>query len=318
MDFKDYYDILGVSRQASQDEIKKAYRKLARKYHPDVNPNNPEAETKFKEVSEAYEVLSDKEKRQKYDALGKDWNKYQQAGGQGGFDWGKYSSGQPGGGYHYEFRGNPGDYEDLFGGGGFSDFFANIFGGMGGGGPRTRGRGTAGAMKGQDYEANLQITMQEAYEGTARVINVQGNRLRIQVKPGVTEGQRLRLKGKGGPGMNGGPAGNLYINVHIQDHPDWEREGDDLIVTEHVDLYTAILGGDLPVRYPGGELKLKVKPGTKNGATLRIRGKGFPQYDNPGQHGNLLVKLYIELPQELSEREQELFRELAQLRGKNV
>jgi curved DNA-binding protein len=303
VNFKDYYTILGVSKTASQDEIKKAYRKLARKYHPDVNPNNKEAEEKFKEVSEANEVLSDPEKRKKYDQLGADWKKYEQAGAQGGFDWGQYSSGR-GGGFH--------DPNDIFGQGGFSDFFESIFGGFNGGRSNTQSRSRT--YKGQDLETNFDLTLKEAYEGTDRKVNVDGNHLKIRIKPGIADGQRLRVPGKGGTGANGAENGDLYINIRLIPDPVYQRKGDDLYKDQAIDLYTAVLGGEITVNTLSGGIKLKIAPETQSGTSLRIKGKGFPHFSTPDTFGNLYLKLKVETPKGLSEEEKELFRQLAALK----
>jgi curved DNA-binding protein len=310
VDFKDYYKILGVDKKASADDIKKVYRKLARKHHPDVNPNSKEAEEKFKEISEAYEVLSDPEKRQKYDQLGADWKRYEQAGhpGGGGFDWSKYSQGQGGGQYQYRT-----DYEE-FGGGGFSDFFENLFGGFGGRQSRQGGRH---AFKGQNYTAELDISFEEAYRGTARILTMNGQQLRINIKPGVAEGQKLRLAGKGGPGAAGGPAGDILINVHVHGDARYRRQGNDIYKDQQVDLYTAMLGGEITVETLGGSsIKMKIPAETQNGATLRLKGKGFPVYGQTEQYGDLYLKIQVQMPKDLSEKEKELVKELAALRGK--
>ncbi len=309
MEYKDYYKILGVDKTASKEEIKKQYRKLARKYHPDVNPDNKEAEAKFKDINEANEVLSDDEKRKKYDELGADWNHYQQAGGQGGgFDWSKYAR-QGGGGYtRYE-----GNMEDFFGGGDFSDFFSSIFGDAAGG-QRTR-RSTNMAFKGQDYTAELQLTLQEAYEGTKKTITVNDKNLRITIHPGVEDGQTIRLKGNGSPGMNGGENGDLYITLRISPDPEFTRKGNDLYVDAPVSIYKAVLGGDAVINTLSGQLKIKIKPETKNGTMLRLKGKGFPVYRQEGQFGDMYVKINVQTPENLSEKEKDLFKQLAQLRN---
>jgi curved DNA-binding protein len=305
VDFKDYYKILGVDKNASADEIKKVYRKLARKHHPDVNPNNKEAEEKFKEISEAYEVLSDPEKRKKYDQLGADWKRYEQAGhgGGGGFDWSKYSQG--GGQYQYKT-----DFEDF--GGGFSDFFESIFGGFG---QRTRQGGGRHAFKGQNYQADLDIALEEAYRGTARILNINGQQLRINIKPGVADGQKLRLAGKGGQGANGGQAGDILIHLHVRPDSRYRLKGNDLYKDQPVDLYTALLGGEITVdTLDGSAIKMKIPAETQNGATLRLKGKGFPIYGKIDEHGDLYLKIQIQLPKNLTEKEKELVRELAAVR----
>ncbi|TDN39697.1 J domain-containing protein [Hymenobacter sp. UV11] len=312
MDYKDYYKILGVEKNATTEQIKKAYRKLARQYHPDVNPNNPAAEQKFKEANEANEVLSDTEKRQKYDQMGADYQRYQQAGGgrgaggagagPGGFDWNQYAQG---GG----FGGAGGGSE--FGGGGedFSDFFSSLFGGGGGGGRSNR----PGA--GSDYQAELELSLEEAYAGGPRTITVNGKNLRITIQPGVTDGQTIRLRDQGGPGRNGGPNGALLITFRILPDARYARTGDDLTQDVPVSLYRALLGGEQTVETLGGPVKIKLKPETTNGSRLRLRGKGFPVYRQEGQHGDLYLRLNVQLPTDLSEEERDLIRQLAKLRG---
>lgn len=311
MEYKDYYQTLEVSKTATKDEIKKSYKKLARKYHPDVNPNNKEAEEKFKAISEAYEVLGDDEKRKKYDQLGADWKRYEQAGGAGGggFDWSQYAGGQPGGGRYAQYEGD-------FGGGDFSDFFSSIFGGMGGGaGGRTQGgRRSSMAFRGQDYNAELQMPLEEAYHGGNKTLTVNGKNLRINIKPGVADGQTIRLKGQGGPGMNGAENGDLYITFRINSDPKYTRKGDDLFVDAPVSVYKAALGGEEVVDTLSGKIKIKIQPETQNGKMLRLKGKGFPVYNHPGQHGDLYIKTLLHLPEKLTEKEKELFRQLAELR----
>lgn len=308
MEYKDYYKTLGVEKTATAEQIKKAYRKLARQHHPDVNPNDPEAERKFKEVNEANEVLSDADKRKKYDQLGADWQRYEQqgagrgpAGGRGapsgGFDWGQYTQG--GGG------GSPFGDE----GGDFSDFFGSIFGNMGGGGRSTR----PGA--GQDYQAELELGLEEAYQGGPRTITVNGKNLRLNVKPGVADGQTIRLRGQGGPGRNGGPDGALLLTFRLAPDARYARTGNDLTQDVPVDLYTALLGGEQTVATLGSPVKIKIKPETPNGTRLRLRGKGFPVYDQPGQFGDLYLRLTIALPQHLTDEEKALIGQLAALRS---
>ncbi len=321
MEFKDYYKILGISKKASQDEIKKAYRKLAQKYHPDRNPNDKKAEEKFKDVSEAYEVLSDPEKRKKYDELGSDWKKYEQAGaGTGGFDWSKYASqgGFGGRGRTYTYQG---DFEDVFGGG-FSDFFEQFFGG--GFGTQTRGRrsnfggfGQQSAAKGQDLKASLDISLSDAYQGAEKVVNVQGKKLRIKIKQGIKDGQTLRLKQKGGQSPAGGPNGDLYLTINVKEQKGYQRDGNDLYIDFPVDLYTAVLGGDAHLKSLNGALKFKIPAGTNSGTNLRAKGKGFTDYDNPGKKGDLYAKVLVQVPQKLSKKEKELFRELASFKKQN-
>jgi curved DNA-binding protein len=318
VEYKDYYKILGVDKKASQEEIKKAYRKLARKYHPDVNPNDKEAEAKFKDLNEANEVLSDEEKRKKYDTLGADWNRYQQAGGApggGGFDWSKYAQQGGGGGGYTRYEGN---MEDLFGDGGFSDFFSTFFGGAGGGGSRQRARGGNMAFAGQDYTAELHLSLQEAFTGAKKTITVHEKNLRITIHPGVEDGQTIRLKGNGGPGVNGGENGDLYITLRIDPEPDYTRKGNDLYIETQVSVYKAILGGEQVIDTLSGSLKIKIKPETKNGTLLRLKGKGFPVYRREGEAGDLYVKINVQLPENLSAQEKELFSQLAKLRNEDV
>lgn len=305
MEYKDYYKALGVEKNATTDQIKKAYRKLARQYHPDVNPNNPEAERKFKEVNEANEVLSDEEKRRKYDQLGADWQRYQQAGasagagrGQGGFDWSQYA--QQGGFSSADF----GDDTD------FSDFFGSIFGNRGGG---RAGGSRAGA--GSDYQAELELTLEDAYQGGPRTLNVNGKSLRITIQPGVEDGQTIRLRDQGGPGRNGGPNGSLYITLRVLPDPRFARNGNDLTQEVQVPLYRALLGGEQVVETLAGPVKINIKPETQNGTRLRLRGKGFPVYKQEGQFGDLYLRLTVQLPQQLTDKEKELLRQLAALRN---
>lgn len=305
MDYKDYYQALGLDKSATKDQIKKAYRKLARQYHPDVNPNDAEAERKFKEINEAHEVLSDEEKRQKYDQLGADWQRYQQAGpgaGRGssqGFDWSQYAQG---GGFQ-------GGAEDAFGGADFSDFFSSMFGNMGGG-----AAGGSRPRAGQDYQAELELTLEEAYHGGPRTLTVNGKNLRITIQPGVEDGQTIRLRDQGAPGRNGGPSGSLYITFRLLPDARYTRTGPDLTMDVPVSIYTALLGGEQVVETLSGPVKITIKPETQNGTRLRLRGKGFPVYRQPGQFGDLYLRLNLTLPQHLTEQEKTLFRQLADLR----
>jgi curved DNA-binding protein len=304
MDYKDYYKVLGVEKTATTDQIKKAYRKLARQYHPDVNPNDATAEQKFKEVNEANEVLSDSEKRQKYDQLGADYQRYQQSGGAGrgsqagGFDWGQYSQG--GGGFGgSSFGGEEAD---------FSDFFSSLFGGAGGAGGGRSSRPGAGG----DYQAELELTLEEAYHGGPRTITVQGKNLR---QPGVADGQTIRLRDQGGPGRNGGPNGSLLITFRILPDARYARTGDDLTQDVPVSLYRALLGGEQTVETLGGPVKIKLKPETTNGSRVRLRGKGFPVYREKDKFGDLYLRLNVQLPTNLTDEERALVEQLAQLRG---
>ena len=306
MEYKDYYKTLGVDRNAEGKEIKKAYRKLARQYHPDVNPGDKAAEEHFKDINEAYEVLSDAEKRQKYDQLGSSWQQWQRTGRDpSGFDWSQWSSGAQPGGVRVEYR-DLGDLEDLLGRGGFSDFFQAIFGGMGA--PQARPR------RGQDYTQPVEITLEEAFQGTARMIQKDGRRLEVKIPPGVKTGSKVRVAGEGSPGMAGGTSGDLYLEVTVLPHSTFEREVDDLRCELPVSLYTAVLGGEVKVPTLSGDVMLNIPPESQGGRTFRLRGKGMPNLHNPQKHGDLYARLRIEIPQKLSQREKELFRELASLR----
>ena len=308
MAYIDYYKVLGVDKAASQADIKKAYRKLARKYHPDLNPNDNNAKEKFQEINEANEVLSDPEKRKKYDEYGENWKhadqfeaqkKARQQGG-GGFEG---FGGFGGGGEYYSSDG--GD----FGGGGFSDFFEQMFGGRGGArGGRSRAGG--GAYRGQDLNAELNLSLRDAAETHKQVINVNGKSVRITIPAGVANGQVIKLKGYGGEGPNGGPKGDLFITFVIADDPIFKRVGDDIHVTASIDLFTAILGGEYEVDTLKGKVKLKVKPGTQPGTKVRLKGQGFPVYKKDGQFGHLIVTYSVSIPDNFTDEQKELFRQI--------
>jgi curved DNA-binding protein len=313
MEYKDYYRTLGVSKDASTEEIRKAYRKLARKYHPDVNPNNNEAEERFKEINEAHEVLTDPEKRSKYDQLGANWQRYQQAGGEpGGFDWSQwFSSGQPQGGGERVYTEYV-DLNDLFGGGGgFSDFFQNIFGGARAG---TRQQQRPFVAAGRDIEQPVRISLEEAYHGTSRILQTNSRRLEVKVPPGVQTGSRIRVAGEGERGFGGGPPGDVYLVITVSEHPIYKRDGADLRMTHPVDLYTMVLGGETTVQTLKGRVSLRIPPETKAGRVFRLRGQGMPLLKNPSQFGDLYVEVQPAIPEHLSEREKELFRQLAAMR----
>ncbi len=299
MAYIDYYKVLGIDKNASENDIKKAYRKLARKYHPDVNPNNPEASKRFQEINEANEVLSDAEKRKKYDQYGEHWqhaDAYQQAQqSRGGF------GGQAGqGGYTYESFGDEDD---------FSDFFQSMFGGMGGGRSRRQS-----PYRGQDYNAELHLELSEAAQTHKRTLNVGGKNIRITIPTGVENGQTIKIPGHGAAGVNGGPAGDLYITFVLKDDPRFKRKGYDLYTTVDLDLYTALLGGELMADTLNGKVKIKVAPETQNGTRVKLKGKGFPVYKQEGQFGDLYLTYNLQIPRNLTEKEKALFAQLAKER----
>ena len=288
MEFVDYYNILSVDKKASEEDIKKAYRKLARKLHPDLNPNDKEANKKFQQVNEANEVLSDPEKRKKYDQYGKDWQHADQ------FDQQRQQQRQQGG-QHFG-----GDAD-----GDFSNFFESMFGGGG------RSRQTK--YRGQDYNAELQLSFTDAMETQQQTLTINGKNIRVTIPAGIDNGQILKLKGHGAPGVNGGPAGDLLITFSIGNHPTFKRAGSDLYTTAVIDLYTALLGGDTTFDTLNGKVKLKVNPETQHGTKIRLKGKGFPIYKKEGESGDLYVTYEVKLPTNLTEKQKELFTELSHL-----
>ena len=346
MQYKDYYNSLGVKRNASEKEIKTAFRKQARKHHPDLNPNDREAEARFKEVNEAYEVLSDKEKRKKYDQFGSDWDRYQQTSGSpGGFDFSRYqgfdgsSTGGGGGTYHTSTSGIPGDTD-------YSDFFEMLFGrqsGVSNGYYSTGRRGTVPRV-GEDYEHEVEVTLEEAFTGTQRILQMEvpeacqqcggrgvtGNkvcpicngkgtvarmkRIEVKIPPGARTGSRVRIAGEGGHGTGGGGRGDLYLRVVVLPNNRFERKGDDLYVTVPLPLYKAVLGGEVEVPTPKGtKLALKIQPQTQNGRTIRLAGQGMPSLKDISKRGDLYVKVDVQLPTELGEEEQQLYTELERI-----
>lgn len=313
MEYKDYYKILGVEKGASQDEIKKAYRKLAMKYHPDKNKGDKSAEEKFKEINEANEVLSDPDKRKKYDEMGSNWQYYSQAGGNAeGFDWAKYANrGQGGQSYTFE-----GDLGDIFGNSGYSDFFDTFFGGFGGrpSSKRKSGRSTRRTSKGQDFEAVLEITLEEAYKGGAKFFSFNNQSIKLNLKPGIKDGQVLKLSGKGGSAAGSGQAGDLLLRIKIKKDAVYEVSGNDLYADLHVNLYTALLGGKAEFVTFKGKIKVDIQAGTQNGKSLRLSGLGMPVYGSKDSFGDLYLKIIIDLPRNLSEKEISLFKELQALR----
>jgi curved DNA-binding protein len=313
MEYKDYYKILGVDKNATKDEIKRAYRKLARQYHPDINPNNKKATAQFADINEANDVLSDDEKRRKYDMLGADWERYQSTGQQGpqqGFDWSKYGTGEGTGSYEFHTD----DLNDMFGEGGFSDFFQSFFRSQQG---QAHGQTKKYARKGQDYQAELYLDLEEAYTKTVKTITINDQNLRFTLEPGTRDNQTIKMNGKGGPGINGGKNGDLYITLKIKPHPVYKREGNDLFMDVPVSVYKAMLGGEQTVKLLSGSVKVKIPAETRNNTTVRIKGKGFPIYGEKGKFGDLYIRLELEIPRKLTEREKELVTELAQIRGES-
>ncbi len=305
MNVKDYYEVLGVPKDADEKTIKAAFRKLARKYHPDVSANKAEAEEKFKEINEAYEVLSDKDKRAKYDQFGADWQQAQQSGHAGDFDWGRYSAGQQPGGYT---RYSAEDLQDLFGEGApFSDFFTYMFG-------AENARAQPRAARGRDIEQPVTVTLAEAFKGTTRRLQRQGGpTIEVKIPPGVDNGSRMRVRGQGMPGRRGQP-GDLWLVITVEDDPRFVREGNDLHTRVQVPLYTAMLGGDVTVPLLEGKARLRVRAETQPGSELRLKGQGMPFYDNAATRGDLYVAIDVRLPARLTERERALLKELAGLR----
>ncbi len=310
MAYIDYYKVLGLNKNASTEDIKKAYRKLARKYHPDLNPNNEEAKKTFQHINEANEVLSDPEMRRKYDQYSAEYGEHWRQGEE--YQKARQSQGQ-------QRRGANADWGDYtFSGGqgeeGFSDFFESLFGRRG---PSQGGRGGSSMkFKGEDYQAQLHLPLAEAARTHQQVLTVNGKKIRITIPAGVEDGQVIKLKGHGGPGVNGGPGGDLYITFVIENDVRFRRSGDDLYTTATLDLYTAVLGGEAMVDTLDGQVKLKVKPGTQPGAKTRLKGKGFPVYRQEGQFGDLYVTFEMKLPTDLTEEEKELFRRLAGINKK--
>jgi curved DNA-binding protein len=303
MDYKDYYKILGLNKKATKAEIKKAYRKLAMKFHPDKNQDNPKAEDKFKEISEAYEVLGNDDSRGKYDQLGANWKHYEKNGAYAnqGFGHGQY-------GGHYRAGGEGVDMDDLFGGGGFSDFFKTFFESSFGGGsshPRQKRN-----LRGSDYKTRIDLTLLEAFQGTERMLNVDGTTIKVKVGKGVKDGQRLRVRGKGAAGSSAGQSGDLYIKLNILPDPRFKRKENDLFTTVESDLYTAVLGGKLTVETMKGPVNIKVPAGTQNGKTFRLKNMGMPDYSHAVVNGDLYVKLSITIPDKLKPEEKALFEKL--------
>jgi curved DNA-binding protein len=295
MEYLDYYKLLGVDKTATTKDIKSAYRKLARKYHPDLNPHDKDAKKKFQQINEANEVLSDPEKRKKYDQFGKDWQHSDQFENQG-----QYRHQSSGNEQRRETRTQSG--ED------FSDFFESLFGGGASGYGRTR----QAKFRGEDFNAELQLDLEEAFTTHKRTLNVNGAKIRITIPAGIENGQTIKIAGHGGKGINSGPDGDLYITFSISNNSHFKRLGDDLYTTVDLDLYKAVLGGEITVDTFNGKVKLKVSPETQNGSKIKLKGKGFPVYKNEGVYGDLYITYSIKIPSNLTEKQRELFRQLSQ------
>ena len=305
MEYRDYYQILGIDRNASNKDIQKAFRRLARQYHPDVNPGDKYAEERFKEISEAYEVLSDEKKRKKYDQLGHSYRQWEQMGGKpGGFDWSRWTSGQPGG-YRVEFTNADMSAGDLF-----SEFFRNIFGG----GAGRQQRSARQSIQGQNLEVTVQISLEDAYQGVMRSVQAGRRQLNVKIPAGARSGTRVRLRGQGEPGYAGGRPGDLDVIVQVLDHPLFRRDGDDLHLDLKVPLYTAVLGGSIEVPMLGGGGSLRIPAGTQSGQVFRLRGKGMPRLRQQDAFGDLYAHVLVQVPTDLTEKETALFRQLASLR----
>lgn len=299
MEFIDYYGILGISKKASQKDVKKAYRKLARKYHPDVNPKDGTAEGKFKQINEANEVLGNIENRKKYDAYGKDWQHADE------IEKAKKTQRQQ--------RGYSTQYTNGFGEQDFSDFFESMFGSGASGGFTRRGRVK---FRGQDLNARLTLNLRDVYTTHKRTLIVNGKNIRITIPAGIENGQTIKIKGYGGPGQNGAPKGDLYITFSIENDTLFKRDGNNLFKMQHLDIYSAVLGGEIMVDTFDGKVKLKIKPETQSGTRVRLKSKGFPLYKKDGEFGDLFITYQINTPSNLSQKEKELFKELATIHSK--
>jgi curved DNA-binding protein len=322
MEYKDYYKTLKVDKKATAEQIKKSYRKLARQYHPDVNQDDPSAEEKFKEINEAYEVLSDAQKREKYDQFGSEWQRYESAGGQaGGFDWSQWANARGGAGQSYSTGGgartmSQEEFEQMFGGGGmgggggFSDFFETLFGQQRAGTYRTSSRQQSQSLRGQDIEHELDVTLQEAFYGTTRSLQWEdGRTIEAKIPRGVKTGSKVRLSGQGQPGYGGGKDGDLFLKINVLPDSRFERKGDNLYTDVPVDLFTALLGGKAEVRGIDKTVKLSIPPETANGKQFRLSGMGMPNLRKPDERGDLYATAQIKLPQDLSEEEKAIVRQ---------
>jgi len=293
MAFIDYYKILGIEKSASEKDVKNAYRKLARKFHPDLNPNNEEAKANFQKINEANEVLSDAEKRKKYDQYGKDWQHADE------FEKQKQQQSQTSGSRGSGFSGGASQ-------GDFSDFFESMFGGAAGGG---RGRQQA-KYRGEDYTTEIHLDLIDAYKTHKQTLTVNGNAIRITIPAGVENGQIIKIAGHGGPGVNGGPSGDLYITFTVSNHQTIKRLGNNLYCNVELDVYTAVLGGEITIDTLDGKVKLKVKPETQQGTKVNLKGKGLPVYKNEGQFGDLQITYSVRIPTNLTDKQRKLFQEL--------
>ena len=295
MEFIDYYKILELDKTATEEDIKKAYRKLARKYHPDLNPNNKEAEKKFKEINEANEVLSNPENRKKYDKYGKDW-KHAEEFEKSGYNPNQYQGSRK----QQQYSGFSDD---------FSDFFQSMYGRTG------AGRSREPKFRGQDLNAELHLSLADVYKTHKQTLTVNHKSIRITIPAGIENGQVIKISGHGTPGANGGPNGDLYITFSISDNPNFKRDGNNLYTNVDIDLYTALLGGTIVVNTFDGKVKLKVPEGTQTGTKVKLKGKGFPIYKSEGNFGDLYITYTIKLPVNLTDKEKELFTELSKLRS---
>lgn len=299
MEFIDYYKVLGLNKNASSDDIKKAYRKLARKYHPDLNPNNDTAKKQFQQINEANEVLSDPEKRKKYDQYGKDWkhaDEFEKAHQQQKKQ--NYS------------QGNKEYFAHDFEGSGFSDFFESLFGNTN----KFRTQNQSTQFKGDDYKATLQLNLTDILTTQKQTLELGGKKIRLTIPAGVEDGQTIKIKGYGAEGYNGGPKGDLYITFHIVNNTDFKRVENNLYKKIDVDLYKAILGGSIQIDTLTGKVKLNVSPGTQNGTKIKLKGKGMPTYKKENSYGDLYITYNIIIPKNLSNKEKELFTELSKMK----
>jgi curved DNA-binding protein len=311
MEYKDYYKVLGVERKATKEDIKRVYRKLALKYHPDRNPGNAQAEEKFKEINEAYQVLSDPEKRSRYDQLGESYTRWQQ-GGQptGGFNWEDWFAQSPGGG---GVRVDVGNLDDMFGGG-FSEFFRRIFGGSPDMGPMSGGRGIPQRRTRAEkpaYQQETGISLSEAFQGTIRRLEIDGRRLEVKIPPGARSGTKVRVA-NAVPADASGSMADLYLVIRVADDSRFERKGNDLHTELTIDLFTAVLGGEITVPTLAGNVVLTIPPGTQPGQSMRLTGRGMPNLNAPQNFGDLFVHIKVKIPRNLTPRQRELFQELSQ------